>query len=216
MAIRRGPAEAAKLGCMNRWFVRSALTGVVVVGIGAVGARGQAPAAADPAQAQPAGDAPPTTIQVQSQLVLVPTSVELGKDTLYELQASQFVVEDNGVPQRVRLDEADDTARPLSLVVAVQCSRSAVAEFDKIRGLPTMIEAITGDAPAEVAIIQFGTGEELLAGFTHDLRTRDMALNKLKRYQIVRKNGKVSKVGIKVKQKVCGWSREHLLKALTA
>ena len=149
--------------------------GVLVVGLGAIGVRGQAPAGPDPA-----GDAAPTTIQVQSQLVLVPTSVELGKDTLYELQASQFVVEDNGVPQRVRLDETDDTARPLSLVVAVQCSRSAEAEFDKIRGLPTMIEAITGDAPAEVAIIQFGTGEELLAGFTHDLQTRDKALNKLR------------------------------------
>jgi VWFA-related protein len=139
----------------------------------------QSPSDAAAPDATP-GQEPKTTIQVQSQLVLVPTSVELGKDTLYELQASQFLVEDNGVPQRVRLDETDDTARPLSLVVAVQCSRSAEAEFDKIRGLPTMIEAITGDAPAEVAIIQFGTGEELLAGFTHDVRTRDMALNKLR------------------------------------
>jgi len=137
----------------------------------------QAPADVAPPSATQ--DQEPTTIQVQSQLVLVPTSVELGKDTLYELQASQFLVEDNGVPQRVRLDETDD-ARPLSLVVAVQCSRSAEAEFDKIRGLPTMIEAITGDAPAEVAIIQFGTGEELLAGFTHDLQTRDRALNRLR------------------------------------
>ncbi len=150
-----------------------------MVGISAGYACGQAPAGAGQTTAPPPDQAPATTIQVQSQLVLVPTSVELGKDTLYELQASQFLVEDNGVPQRVRLDETDD-ARPLSLVVAVQCSRSAEAEFDKIRGLPTMIEAITGDAPAEVAIIQFGTGEELLAGFTHDVRTRDAALNKLR------------------------------------
>jgi VWFA-related protein len=159
---------------MSRWSVRSAFIGVLLAGFSVTGVLGQSPAGAPETT-----DQAPTTIQVQSQLVLVPTSVELGKDTLYELQASQFVVEDNGVPQRVRLDETED-ARPLSLVVAVQCSRSAEVEFDKIRGLPTMIEAITGDAPAEVAIIQFGTGEELLAGFTHDLQTRDRALNKLR------------------------------------
>ena len=68
----------------------------------------------------------------------------------------------------------------MSLVVAVQCSRSAIAEFDKLQGLATMIDAITGDAPAEVAVIQFGTGEELMTGFTRDARARDAALNKLR------------------------------------
>ena len=102
-----------------------------------------------------------------------------GGETLYELNASQFVVEDNGVPQRVHLDESDESARPLSLVIAVQCSRSAIAEWVKLSGLATMIDAITGDAPAEVAVIQFGTGEELITGFTRDPSTRDSAINRL-------------------------------------
>ena len=114
--------------------------GVVLAGF-AGGVGGQEPSA-------PAGDEAKTTIQVQSQLVFVPTTVEAGKDILYELKASQFVVEDNGIPQKVRLDEDDESERPLSLVVAVQCSRSAIAEWDKLQGLPTMIDAITGDAPA--------------------------------------------------------------------
>jgi len=162
---------------MARWFLRSAYFRLVL--LASVGSLcGQTPAPTEPTVAD---QAPTTTIQVQSQLVLVPTMVELGKggDMLYELKPSQFVVEDNGVPQRVRLDESDE-ARPLSLVVAVQCSRSAIAEFDKLQGLATMIDAIAGDAPAEIAVIQFGTGEELLAGFTHDVRTRDAALNKLR------------------------------------
>jgi VWFA-related protein len=118
-------------------------------------------------------------LQVQSQLVFVPATVTVGKDeVLYELKASQFVVEDNGVPQQVRLDEGDEV-RPLSLVVAVQCSRSAIAEFDKLHGLPAMLDAVIGGAPAEVAVMQFGTGEELLAGFTHDEETRNRALSRI-------------------------------------
>jgi VWFA-related protein len=141
---------------------------------------GQAGDAVPQGAATPADNGPTTTLQVQSQLVFVPTTVTLGKeDVLYELKANQFVVEDNGVPQRVRLDESDEV-RPLSLVVAVQCSRSAIAEFDKLQGLPTMLDAVLGGAPAEVAVIQFGTGEELLAGFTHDEATRDRALSKIR------------------------------------
>ena len=134
------------------------------------------------AQTPASSDTPPATatLQVQSQLVLVPTTVETGKgDVIYSLKASQFLVEDNGVVQKVRLEEADNDARPLSLVVAVQCSRSAEDEFDKLRGLATMIDAITGDAPAEVAVVQFGTGEELMTGFTRDVKLRDAALHKL-------------------------------------
>jgi len=168
MGIERGSVGGGRLLGMSFRVVRVVGFGVVLAGL----AGGQEPSA-------PADDAPKTTIQVQSQLVFVPTTVEAGKDILYELKASQFVVEDNGIPQKVRLDEDDESARPLSLVVAVQCSRSAVAEFDKLQGLPTMIDAITGDAPAEVAVIQFGTGEDLMTGFTRDVNVRDRALAKL-------------------------------------
>jgi len=138
------------------------------------------------AMAQDAAPSDPTTattLHVQSQLVLVPTTVTVGKgdkaEALYELRPDQFVVEDNGVRQRIRIDESED-ARPMSLVIAVQCSRSAIAEFNKLEGLPTMIDALIGGAPAEVAVEQFGTGEELLAGFTHTDDDRNAALAKIR------------------------------------
>ena len=60
---------------------------------------------------------------MQSQLVLVPTAVQTPKgDEIYGLTADSFLVEDNGVRQRVRLDDSG-TVQPLSIVVAVQCSR---------------------------------------------------------------------------------------------
>ena len=122
----------------------------------------------------------PTTLQVQSQLVLVPTTVETSKgEVIYGLKASQFLTEDNGVRQNTELDDATNDARPLSLVVVVQCSRTAEREFPKLRGVKTMIAALIGGAPADTAVVQFGTGEELLSGFTRNTDTRDSALSEL-------------------------------------
>lgn len=103
-------------------------------------------------------DAQNPKFSVRSNLVSLPTRVQ-AKDgkTIYGLKAEQFIVEDNGVQQTVRLDEAPDSFG-LSLVVAVQCSRHAAAEFAKLTGLQYLIENIVGDAPHEVAILSFGNG----------------------------------------------------------
>lgn len=123
---------------------------------------------------------PPTTLQVQSQLVLVPTTVETGKgEVIYGLQASQFLTKDNGVRQDVRVEDFANEARPLSLVVVVQCSRSAEREFPKLSGIATMVAALIGGAPTDTAVVEFGTGEELISGFTRDPAARDRALDKL-------------------------------------
>jgi predicted transposase YbfD/YdcC len=47
-------------------------------------------------------------------------------------------------------------------------------------------------------------------------RLRRIALNKLKRWEIRKANGKVLKAGIRLKQQACGWSRKFLLEALLA
>jgi predicted transposase YbfD/YdcC len=47
-------------------------------------------------------------------------------------------------------------------------------------------------------------------------RLRRIALNKLKRWEIRKENGKVMKAGIRLKQQACGWSRKFLLEALLA
>ena len=45
-------------------------------------------------------------------------------------------------------------------------------------------------------------------------RLRRIALNKLKRWQPRKSNGKPLKAGIRIKQQACGWSRKFLLEAL--
>jgi predicted transposase YbfD/YdcC len=47
-------------------------------------------------------------------------------------------------------------------------------------------------------------------------RLRRLALNKLKRADMLNERGKPMKIGLKLKQQACGWSREFLFKALSA
>jgi VWFA-related protein len=119
------------------------------------------------------------TLRTESNVVLLPTQVETKKgDILYGLKREQFVVEDNGVPQTIHLDDDTDPLG-LSLVVAVQCSRSAVMEYAKIRGLATMVDGIAGDAPREVALVSYGAEPELLGDFSSDPDKLGLALNDL-------------------------------------
>ncbi len=127
---------------------------------------------------------PPTgdqsyTLKTQSNIVLVPTTVQTKHgDMIYGLKQNQFVVEDNGVPQTVHLDEDTDSLG-LSLVVVVQCSRSAGWEFPKLNGLGIMIDAIAGDAPREVAIVTYGSAPLLLGKFSTSVDAMNHALAQL-------------------------------------
>ena len=47
-------------------------------------------------------------------------------------------------------------------------------------------------------------------------RLRRITLNKLKRWEIKKPNGKIMKAGIRLKQQSCGWSHKFLLEALLA
>src|SRR5580704_6334246 len=58
-----------------------------------------------------------TTLRSQSNIVLVPVLVKSAKgEIIYGLQAGDFVVEDEGVAQSVRLDDTPD-AQQISMVI---------------------------------------------------------------------------------------------------
>jgi len=119
------------------------------------------------------------TLRTQSNIVLVPTTIQTKNgDMLYGLKENQFVVEDNGVPQTIHLDEDTDSLG-LSLVVVIQCSRSAGWEFPKLNGIGTMVDAIAGDAPREVAIVTYGSAPLLLGKFSSKVDAMAHALAQL-------------------------------------
>lgn len=127
----------------------------------------------------PANESQSYTLKTQSNVVLVPTTVQTKHgEMIYALRPEQFVVEDNGVPQAIHLDE-DTDALGLSLVVVVQCSRSAGWEFPKLAGLGSMIEAVTGGAPREVAIVTYASAPLLLGKFTNSTEVMGSALAQL-------------------------------------
>ncbi|MBS1801076.1 MAG: hypothetical protein JSS95_14780 [Acidobacteria bacterium] len=121
----------------------------------------------------------PYTLRSQANVVLVPASVRTKKgEAIYALKASQFVVEDNGVPQTIHLDE-DTDALGLTMVVLVQCSRAAVAEYSKLTGLGTMVDAIVGGAPREIAVASYGKEATLLGDFSSEPEATSAALGHL-------------------------------------
>jgi hypothetical protein len=119
------------------------------------------------------------TFTARSDLVFLPTQVQNRKgETIYGLKPEQFVVEDNGVRQSVHIEE-DPESVGLSLVVVVQCSRSADKEFNKYKGLSAMIEGIVGGAPHEVAIISYGEAIYTLGNFSSNPDAVGHAIAKL-------------------------------------
>jgi VWFA-related protein len=120
----------------------------------------------EPPQPMPGSHSDQPTLRITTQEVLVPTLVEKrGGGILYGLNAGDFVLEDNGVPQTVRVQEEMDTA-PVALVVAVEQGGVSVLEFDKVARLGPLLELFLSDQQSEAALIGFDSVPHLIRDFT--------------------------------------------------
>ena len=107
-----------------------------------------------------------TTFHSQSNVVVIPALVKSAKgEIVYGLAAKDFLVEDDGVEQAVRLDEAAEGSQ-VSLVVAIQRGRRANYEFPRIRGLSAMLDPMVEEGLGRVAIVEFDSKVELVQEFT--------------------------------------------------
>jgi VWFA-related protein len=107
-----------------------------------------------------------TTFHSQSNVVVIPALVKNAKgEVVYGLTAKDFVVEDDGVEQAVRLDEAAD-GQAVSLVVAIQRGRRANYEFPRIRGLSSMLDPLVEAGLGRVAIVEFDSQVQLVQDFS--------------------------------------------------
>jgi len=120
-----------------------------------------------------------TTLRTRSNLVLVPALVKDGQGGIvYGLHADDFILEDNGVPQPLRLDEAPE-GQPVSLVVAIQRGRRASYEFRRMQGLRIMLSPLFAAGTARVAIVEFDSRVDLTRNFTADESLIDADLTNL-------------------------------------
>jgi VWFA-related protein len=124
---------------------------------------------ADPDQEMP-------TFHVSTSVVIVPTLVEkTSGEVLYGLKPQDFSVLDNGVEQKVHVDDDLDT-QPVSLVVCVERGRDAPLEFDKIGKLGPLLELFTRDGRGDIALVAFDSKATWVEPFSQDTDsiTRDL------------------------------------------
>ena len=113
------------------------------------------------------------TVRSQSSVVLVPALVKDAQDHLiYGLTANDFVIEDDGVPQNIYLDDSAESD-PVSIVVAIQTGRRAQREFSRIRRISSMLNPVLEEPGARVAIVEFDNHTLLVRSFTHDSAALD-------------------------------------------
>jgi VWFA-related protein len=131
------------------------------------------------APTQPTQSEPTATFRTGTSVVLVPTLVEKHSgEVIYGLQSKDFVLEDNGVPQKIAVDEDMDTA-PVALVVAVEQGRSSVLEFDKLAHLGPLLDLFLGDGQSKAALVSFDSLPHLVRDFTQDQESLSMDLRAL-------------------------------------
>jgi VWFA-related protein len=120
-----------------------------------------------------------TTLRITTNEVLVPTLVEKsGGGVVYGLKQQDFIVEDNGVPQKIRVQEEMDTA-PVALVVAVEQGGVGALEFDKLAKLGPLLDLFLSDGKGEAALVGFDSKPHLLRDFTHSSDEVNEALKHL-------------------------------------
>jgi VWFA-related protein len=110
-----------------------------------------------------------STITVRSTLVLVPALVRTsGKQSgkiVYTLKASDFLLTDDGVPQKLTLEE-DTGDQPLALVIVVQTGGAGAAHLADYRDLSPLLDNIVGSIDHKIALVGFDAAPTLLHGFT--------------------------------------------------
>jgi len=109
-----------------------------------------------------------TTLHTTTTLVVVPTVVQTSNhETVFSLTANDFVLTDNGTPQKVSVEAGVN--RPLSLVVLIQTGGIARGQFPNYADLETVLERVLGGAPNRASIVNFDSRPEAASPFTSDL-----------------------------------------------
>lgn len=122
---------------------------------------------------------PAPTVKTQSNVVLVPALVRNAKGELvFTLKADDFSVTDDGIPQKLTLDE-DTGSEPLALVIAVQVGGAGRDKLASYRNLGAVLGAVVGGVPHLVAVVAFDGATEVEQGFTPDVDVAAAALNGL-------------------------------------
>jgi VWFA-related protein len=130
--------------------------------------------------AQPVADAAQaSTLTTRSTLVLVPALVRnKSKQLVFTLKAGDFALTDDGVPQKLTLEQ-DTGGEPLALAVVLEGGGASAGAMDKYRALAPMLSSIVGAVPHKIAVVGFDSSPVLVQDFTPDNDLAAHAINAL-------------------------------------
>ena len=103
------------------------------------------------AQTAPLASPQPSVLSTNSTLVLIPALVRSKTGNLiYTLASKDFVLTDDGIPQKLTLEQ-DTGGEPLALVVVIEVGGAGAREFNKFASiappLAPMLESVIGNVP---------------------------------------------------------------------
>jgi len=117
----------------------------------------------------------------RSRLVLVPVNVADGKGRPVEnLQASDFLVLDNGRLQKAAVDTIDTGVAPIALVIAVQSAGISTAVLEKVRKIGAMIQPLITGERGCAGLVSFAERVKWLQDCTKDPEALERAFYELR------------------------------------
>ncbi|MBZ5729446.1 MAG: VWA domain-containing protein [Acidobacteriia bacterium] len=106
---------------------------------------------------------------VRSRLVLVPATVTGPNGRSVDgLEASDFLLFDNGRPQKATVDTIDTGVAPIALIVAVQSSGISAAVLEKARKIGAMIQPLITGERGCAGVVSFAEHVDWLQECTKD------------------------------------------------
>ena len=146
--------------------------------IPATPARAQTPST-DTASTPEPSPAQASTLTARSTLVLVPALVRnKAGELVYTLKANDFVLTDDGVPQKLTLEQ-DTGGEPLALVIDLEGGGAGANQLEKYGTLAPMLSSVVGNVPHKVAVVGFDSSPVLVQDFTPDLDSAAHAIHAL-------------------------------------
>lgn len=119
----------------------------------------------------------------ETNVVVVPALVRTADGKLvYTLEADDFVLTDDGAPQKLTL-EHETGGEPLALVIVLEVGGAGARQFQKYERiappLAPMLTSIVGNVHHRVAVVTFDSHPKLVQSFTSDLDRAEATLRDL-------------------------------------
>jgi VWFA-related protein len=118
-------------------------------------------------------------LRTESTVVLVPALVRNANgEVIFTLKADDFRMTDDGIEQKLTLDE-DTDSEPLVLVIAVETGGAGARRLASFGNLSAVLGAVIGNVPHRVAVVGFDSAANLIQDFTPDIDVAGAALSDL-------------------------------------